>query len=217
MSILVLRHEPFEHLGHFAAALENSFRYHDLGHQFDTESYQAVIVLGGPMSANDPEMAGELALIERALQDGVPLFGVCLGAQLIAKALGAQVYRNHDLEIGWAPVFLTDAAQGDPVLGKIPSPTTFFHWHGETFDLPRGAEWLAWSERTRHQAFRYGSKVYGLQFHPEVTAEMIEDWCAQPVNCGDVATFTEPVDPQAYDQSALARQIISNWLLAPAC
>jgi len=73
--------------------------------------------------------------------------------------------------------------------GGIASPETFFHWHGETFDLPEGAEWLAYSEKCRHQAYRYERKVYGLQFHPEVTAEMIEDWCRQPVNCGDVETL----------------------------
>lgn len=214
MSVLVLRHEQFEHLGHFAQALPCEFRYHDLGEPFDGERSEAMVILGGPMSANDPEMAGEIAMIEGALKAGVPLLGICLGSQLIAKALGARVYRNDVLEIGWAPVYLTDAGRGDPVFEKIPSPSTFFHWHGETFGLPRGAELLGWSDKCRHQAYRYGRNVYGLQFHPEVTAEMIADWCAQPVNCGDVDTLTEPIDPCAHDQEAAARHIVSKWLNA---
>ncbi len=212
-SILVLRHQPFEHLGHFTQALTVPYSYHDLGEEFASESYQALIILGGPMSANDAEMTPELALIERALRDNVPLLGICLGSQLIAKALGARVYRNSALEIGWEPVFFTDSARINPVFGQIPSPSTFFHWHGETFDLPRGAEWLAWSEKTPHQAYRYGSKVYGLQFHPEVTAEMIEDWCAQPVNRADMATLTTRIDPCAHDQSKVATEILKRWLV----
>jgi GMP synthase (glutamine-hydrolysing) len=206
MSLLVLRHEPFEHLGLFTAPLDTNkipFVYHDLGDPMPFGEYRGVVVLGGPMSANDPlpGLADELALIERALDRGVPLLGICLGSQLIAKALGARVYRNVTLEIGWEPVHLTDAGRGDPIFQGIESPATFFHWHGDTFDLPPGAEWLAWSEKTRHQAYRAGSNVYGLQFHPEVTAGMIEDWSREPVNCGDVATLAE-----------LARRIIENWL-----
>jgi len=212
MSVLVLRHEFFEGLGYFTEKLAGSFRYHDLGAPFDGEPYDSLIVLGGPMSANDPEMAPELRLIERGVGAGVPMLGICLGAQLIAKALGARVHHNDVLEIGWAPVHFTEAARRDPVLGTIPTPSTLFHWHGETFDLPPGAEWLAWSEKCRHQAYRYGSRIYGLQFHPEVTPEMIEDWCAQPVNCGDVATLAGPIDAHAFDPSSLARQILENWM-----
>lgn len=166
------------------------------------------------MSANDPAMKPELELMDRALAGGVPILGICLGSQLVAKALGARVYRNAALEIGWEPVYLTEAARHDPVFGDLPAPFTFFHWHGETFDLPRGAEWLAYSRKTPHQAYRYGSRVYGIQFHPEVTPEMIADWCAQPVNCGDVATLNETIDPEAHDQSAIARQILKRWRLA---
>jgi GMP synthase (glutamine-hydrolysing) len=215
MSILVIRHEVWEHLGNFAPALEDlgiSFIYKDLGDPFPEGKYAAMVVLGGPMSANDPEMKDELSGIGRALDAGLPVLGICLGSQLIAKALGARVYRNTGLEIGWEPVYLTDSGKNDPVLGGIPSPSTFFHWHGETFDLPEGAERLAWSERTRHQAFRYGRNVYGLQFHPEVTAEMIEDWWSQPVNCGDVSTWSEPVDARAFDQAGLAKRLVGAWV-----
>ncbi len=176
--------------------------------------YDRLIVMGGPMSANDPitGLADELRTIDRALVRGTPILGICLGSQLIAKALGARVYRNSELEIGWEPVYLTDAGCADPLFHGTQSPATFFHWHGETFDLPSGAEWLAWSKKTRHQAYRYGSNVYGLQFHPELDSAMIADWCEQPVNCGDVATLAKPVDPKAHDQSAAAERIIAHWI-----
>jgi GMP synthase-like glutamine amidotransferase len=166
------------------------------------------------MSANDslPGLAHEIEVIRSALARQTPVLGICLGSQLIAKALGARVYRNPYAEIGWAPVSFTEAARRDPVFADVPSPTTFFHWHNETFDLPEGAELLARSDRCRHQAYRYGRNVYGLQFHPEITPAMIEDWCAQPVNCGDVRALTEPIDAYATDPSSLAQLIFERWL-----
>jgi GMP synthase (glutamine-hydrolysing) len=217
MPLLVLRHEPFEHLGHFAAALDENgvtFVYHDLGEPLELDGHSGVIVMGGPMSANDPlaGLADELNLIGRAVDEDVPLLGICLGSQLIAKALGARVYRCEQSEIGWAPVHLAVAARCDPLFSGIASPATFFHWHGETFDLPAGAEWLASSEKCRHQAYRFGRRTYGLQFHPEITPEMIVDWCAQPVNCGDVASLDAPIDPHAADSGPMARKILEGWL-----
>ena len=217
--ILVLRHEVFEHLGFFAPVLTRRgipFRYHDLGQPFEDADFDSLIVLGGPMSANDPlpGLADELDVIRRALSAGLPILGICLGSQLIARALGARVYRNAELEIGWYPVHFTDFGRSDPLFRSLPSPAMFFHWHGETFDLPEGAEWLAWSEKCRHQAYRYGSNVYGIQFHPEITPEMIEDWSAQPVNCGDMARLDGPIDPEAFDSAPLAHTILENWLTA---
>jgi len=216
MAILVLRHEPFEHLGHFAGVLEAShveYRYHELGEPLPAEQHDGLIIMGGPMSANDslPGLVDELGLIERALRDDIPMLGICLGSQLIAKALGARVYRNKELEIGWAPVWLTEEGRGDAVFGGMDSQELFFHWHGETFDLPAGAIWLAYSEKCRHQSYRYGRRVYGIQFHPEITAEMIVDWCAQPVNCGDVAEVGE-IDSLAHDGAGSSRKIMESWL-----
>ena len=217
MAIMVLRHEVFEHLGYLSEAFSRRnqrFFYHELGEPIPETGWNGLVVLGGPMSANDPlpGLKDELGVIQKALAAEMPILGICLGSQLIAKALGARVHRNQELEIGWAPVQFTEAGLADPVFQGIHSPETFFHWHGETFDLPAGCEWLAWSDRTRHQAFRHGRKVYGLQFHPEVTPEMIADWSAQPVNCGDVATLAAPIDARAFDQAPLARQIAERWL-----
>ena len=214
-SLLVLRHEPFEHLGYFEEVLRDrniSFVYSDLGDIVDLGAHHGIIVMGGPQSANDREMAAELLFIQEALDAGVPALGICLGAQLIAKALGAQVCPNREKEIGWAPVYLTDAAAGDPVFGRLSSPSTFFHWHSETFMLPVGAVSLAYSDKCRQQAFRFHRTVYGVQFHPEITPEMIVDWSAQPVNCGDTDALDAPLDPHGADGAPLARQILEGWL-----
>lgn len=214
--ILVLRHEPFEHLGHFAASLDENqvpYRYHEMGEPLPNERHSGLIILGGPMSANDdlPGLRDEIRLIEGTLKEELPVLGICLGSQLIARALGARVYRNAQLEIGWERVLLTEAGRWDAVFEGIESGEMFFHWHGETFDLPEGASWLAYSEKTRHQAYRYGENVYGIQFHPEITAEMIADWCVQPVNCGDVAAVGV-VDSTAYDTRGVSRKIVQSWL-----
>jgi GMP synthase (glutamine-hydrolysing) len=214
-SILVLRHEPFEHLGHFAEILESQnipFVYKDLGESLESAKHHPVIIMGGPQSANDAVLAAELEWIGQAIRAGTPVLGICLGSQLIAKALGARVYKNARKEIGWAPVYFTEAAKDDPLFAGLASPTTFFHWHGETFDLPEGATWLAYSDNCRHQAFRHGRNVYGIQFHPEITPEMILDWSAQPANCGDVETLDAPIDPHAADTAPLARRILQGWL-----
>jgi GMP synthase-like glutamine amidotransferase len=213
-SMLVLRHEPFEHLGHFEAVLKNrniSFFYSDLGDVPDLGTHDGVIVMGGPQSANDQEMAAEYHFIQQALDSKTPVLGICLGAQLIAKALGAHVYRNAEKEIGWAPVFFTDAA-GDPIFSRFPSPSVFFHWHSETFMLPAGAVSLAYSDKCRQQAFRFHDTVYGIQFHPEITPEMIVDWSAQSVNCADADSLDVPLDPHAAETASSARQILEGWL-----
>ena len=214
-SLLVLRHEPFEHLGYFAEILRDqkvSFVYSDLDDILDLGGHHGLIVMGGPQSANDQAMSAELHFIQQAIDAKLPVFGICLGAQLIAKALGAHVFRNRVKEIGWEPVYLTEAAESDVVFAGLPSPATFFHWHSETFTLPVGAELLAYSDKCRHQAFRYRDSVYGIQFHPEITPEMVLDWSTQPVNCGDTDTLDAPLDPHAADTAPLARHILEGWL-----
>jgi GMP synthase-like glutamine amidotransferase len=204
--VLAFRHVPFEHLGLIADSLEShgiAYQYADLhcggARPPNIRDASALIVMGGPMSANDDlaYIRQELDLIGEAVSLEIPLLGVCLGAQLIAKALGARVCANPVKEIGWYPVHWTSAAARDAVFRGLATPEIAFHWHGETFDLPPGAELLAYSEACPHQAYRVGENVYGFQFHLEVTPEMIADWLTQDANCGDLREVTAPIDPHA--------------------
>jgi GMP synthase (glutamine-hydrolysing) len=204
MKVVAFRHVPFEDLGLIAGALSErniSIEYADLHHEGaalpSTDTAAGLIFMGGPMSANDSleYLRCEMGLIRLAAERQQPVLGVCLGAQLIAKALGAPVYRNPRKEIGWFDVHLTEAGRRDPLFQKAASVETVFHWHGETFDLPAEAQWLAYSEACKNQAFRIGHHVYGLQFHLEVTPGMIAGWCAEDANCGDVRELNQPIDP----------------------
>ena len=222
MRLVAFRHVPFEGLGLIQPALEArgiAVEYADLFQSGtalpDVASAAGLIFLGGPMSANDdlPYLRQELQVIRQAAERSQPVLGVCLGSQLIAKALGAKVFQNSTKEIGWFDIRLTDAGRQDPILAALDTGETVFHWHGETFDLPEGAAWLAYSQACRHQAFRVGSNVYGLQFHLEVTPEMIADWCTQDANCGDVRELHTPVDPDLHAErlAGLSRLVFGRW------
>jgi GMP synthase-like glutamine amidotransferase len=228
MRVLIFRHVPFEGAGLLGTALHDrgiAFDYADLYDSAalaaDPGGYDGLIFMGGPMSVNDdlPYLRCEEQYIREAVAKGVPVLGICLGSQLIAKALGAGVRRNRAKEIGWFELRFTPAVAADPLFDGLEAETVF-HWHGETFDLPPGAELLAESERCRNQAFRIGDRVYGLQFHLEVTPEMIADWCLQDENCGDVRELTSPIDPyyNAGRMAELSRRVFGAWchLLRPA-
>ena len=221
MAILVFRHVPHEGLGSLAGALEAAglpWEYVDAAEGAampaspDAAGY---VCLGGPMSANDDAayLREEMRLIRAAVHAGRPVLGICLGSQLIARALGARVYRNAEREIGWFPVSWTPAGTRDALFQGLAPSETVFHWHGETFDLPDGAEWLARSERCRHQAFRRGSRVYGLQFHLEATPAMIREWCAAGVNHTDVAQLgaLPDADAHAAHLAELSALVFGRW------
>ena len=144
----------------------------------------ALLVFGGPMNVDEhhrfPWLAPETAAIRDAALGGLPVFGVCLGAQLLARALGARVTKNPEPEVGLLPVQLTNAGASDPLFVGWPRQAPVVQWHSDTFALPAGATLLATSPACRHQAFRYGSRAYGLQFHPEVTADMVAEWADVP-------------------------------------
>lgn len=133
-----------------------------------------ILVLGAPESANDDlqYLKDEMELIKEAVQKNIPALGICLGSQLMAKALGAKVYPGPKKEIGFYHDVVSD--EKSSLFSGIKSPFTVFHWHGDTFDIPHGAQRLAYSE-SYHQAFRYGSAV-GLQFHLEVNSDIIQSW-----------------------------------------
>jgi len=144
----------------------------------------ALLVFGGPMNVDEharfPWLVPETAAIREAALGGLPVFGVCLGAQLLARALGAPVTRNPLPEVGLLDVDLTEAGASDPLFAGWPRRASVVQWHSDTFALPAGATLLATSPACRHQAFRYGSRAYGLQFHPEVTADMVAEWADVP-------------------------------------
>lgn len=137
----------------------------------DPDAIELLIIMGGPMNVNDegqyPWLVAEKRFIRECIRAGKPVLGICLGSQLIASALGARVYRNHENEIGWFPVHGIPAP--DPSVFQFPASVEVFHWHGDTFDLPQGAIHLARSEACENQAFLIGKSVIGLQFHPETT------------------------------------------------
>jgi GMP synthase (glutamine-hydrolysing) len=219
---LAFRHVPFEGAGWLHDVLASrglSLEYVDLYRAGatlpETGQAAALIFLGGPMSVNDdlPYLAREMELIRQAIRRGQPVLGICLGAQLIARAAGAAVRRNPQKEIGWFDVHLTGSGASDPLFAGMDRSENVFHWHGETFDLPDGASLLASSDACRHQAFRLGERTYGIQFHLEVTPAMIEDWSRQDENCGDIRELDAPLDAwrNAARMEALARRVFGNW------
>ncbi|HEV2446307.1 MAG TPA: gamma-glutamyl-gamma-aminobutyrate hydrolase family protein [Candidatus Sulfopaludibacter sp.] len=220
--MLAFRHVPFEGLGLIHPLLESrgiAVEYVDLyqpGAVYPgAERADGLIFLGGPMSVNDPlpYLQWEMRAIRQAVEQDRPVLGICLGAQLMAKALGGVVYRNPAKEIGWFDIAFTGAARHDRLFAQVPDPSTVFHWHGETFDLPDGAVLLASSERCRNQAFRVGDVSYGLQFHLEVTPEMIEDWCGQDGNSQDVRELDAPLDTRCHTRTLkeLAEAVFGRW------
>lgn len=185
--VLVVQHVPYEPLG----TLDRLLRAHKIRIHYvnfarvpdaapDIHDCDALIVLGGPMNVDDqhrhPHLRTELRLIEQALRKQVPVLGICLGAQLLAHALGAAVGRNPQPELGWQRVRLTDHGLRDPVLGRLGAESAIFQWHGDTFAIPHGAEHLAESDLCANQAFRWGRLAYGLQFHLEVDLPLVERW-----------------------------------------
>jgi GMP synthase (glutamine-hydrolysing) len=152
--------------------------------QPDVERYKGLVVLGGPMNVEDqarrPHLHTELAAIERMLELGRPVLGICLGAQLLAHALGAPVKRHPTPEIGWYPLHATDAGRADPVLAPLGESAPVFQWHGCHFEVPATATHLARSDSCEQQAFRWGDNAYGFQFHLEMNPPLIERWLANP-------------------------------------
>ena len=174
-----LQHVPFEGLGSIEAWLVDA-GYEITGTQLYTspllpevEDIDLLVIMGGPMSVNEeqdyPWLAAEKAFIRRVIEAGKATLGICLGAQLIANALGGEVFKNSVKEIGWFPI---RAAKTSNEAGfQFPEEITVFHWHGETFSLPTGAVRIAESEGCKNQAFQLGAHVIGLQFHLETTPD----------------------------------------------
>lgn len=215
-----LQHVPFEGLGFMQPWLEaagceiSCTRPYESADFPALDAFDLLIIMGGPMSVNDeaalPWLAPEKAFVKSAIQAGKRVLGVCLGAQMIASAMGARVYPNRVKEIGWLPVKATNAVEDG--LFRFPRSVDVFHWHGETFDLPPGAVRLAYSEACPNQAFQLGRSVIGLQFHLETTPE-----CARLLveNCrADLRPITRYVQSEIDILSAdLERYRAANALM----
>jgi GMP synthase-like glutamine amidotransferase len=185
MRAVCLKHVPFEGPGAFATALTargvSLERYLVPKDGLPEDAGDLLIVMGGPMSVNDPDgwIAEETDYIRSALLDGKPVIGVCLGSQIMARALGATVRPGKALEIGMTAVTLTPDAKQDPVFRTLPESFEVFEWHGEVFDLPNDCTPLAGSGIAPLQAFRYGPRAYGLLFHLEMEPSGMEALCRE--------------------------------------
>ena len=187
---LIIKHNPSEGGGLFEKILKERGWEQEILPLYSgkvlpdsVDSYGLTLIMGGPMSANDedrfPFLKKEIPFVRQMLKLGKPVLGICLGAQIMAKSLGARVYPGPHKEIGWYFLNQTPSAKSDPLFSLLDSYFLVFQWHGETFDLPNGGICLAGNEAYPSQAFRFGEWAYGLQFHFEVTEPMIKTWLGQ--------------------------------------
>lgn len=183
--VLVFKHVAQENLGTLKPVLgDGAFRIRYVNFDRDPEArpgidkYQGLIILGGWMGVYEadhyPHLKLECQLIEEALKRGIPVLGICLGAQILAHVLGANVRKHSEREVGWQKIELTESGRADPLFSHFRAAETVFQMHGDTFDIPAGAAHLAASAACGGQAFRYGDKAYGLQFHHEIDKSMID-------------------------------------------
>lgn len=146
----------------------------------DLRKIAAVILLGGPMNVYEvkkfPFLNEEEKLIRKALVEEVPFLGICLGAQLLAKTCGVKIYKAPEKEIGWYRIKTTRGGKGDMLFRHLPERMAVFQWHEDTFEIPDGGTLLATGKQCQNQAFKVGSNAYGLQFHVEVTPDMVLRW-----------------------------------------
>jgi GMP synthase (glutamine-hydrolysing) len=228
-TVLALRHVAFEDLGTLAPILREHgalIRYVEAGcddlNRLDPRGPDLLVILGGPIGVNDaglyPFLRDELVFIERRLAAGRPTLGICLGAQLIAHALGARIYPAAHKELGWAPLTLTESGRRSCLRFVAPEETPVLHWHGDTFDLPAGAEHLAATDLCPHQAFSWGAATLALQFHLEVVAVEVERWLIG--HTLELATTPGVTVPGLRAETRLwgarlerqARQCLESWL-----
>lgn len=208
-----LQHVPFEGLGSIETWLQSMradvsvTRFFEEPALPDPADIDLLVIMGGPMSVNDeadhPWLAAEKQFIRSAIENDKAVIGICLGAQLIAGAMGAAVYPNREKEIGWFPVTGTQPDNMEELF-TFPQELLVFHWHGETFDLPDGAMRLARSDACRNQAFQLGKRVIGLQFHLETTPDTARDLVhhcrdeLQPSRYVQSGTEILRIDPPCY-------------------
>lgn len=204
--LLVFQHVAHEILGTLDPLLRSSgfrVRYVNFGRSNykipDLRNYDGLIVLGGPMNVDQvneyPYLIPELSAIENAIGLNMPILGICLGSQLVAKALGAKVRKNGEKEIGWYGINPTEDGKTDSLISNFGNVEKIFQWHGDTFDIPNGAVHLAESSICKNQAFKYGDNIYGFQFHLEVDEPMINRWLITPGNVEELDELKGKINP----------------------
>jgi GMP synthase (glutamine-hydrolysing) len=216
--LLVFQHVAYEPLGTLDPHLRREgfrIRYVNFARHPHAEpgldGYDALVILGGPMNVDEMDrhahLRHEVRVIREALDLGRPVLGICLGAQLLAHAMGAHVGRASEPEIGWYEVTRSADATGDALLGHFAEVERVFQWHGYTFEMAPGATHLASSERCPNQAFRVGDAAWGLQFHLEVDQPMIARWLMTPTHARDVSGLHGGPEPILRDtERFVARQ-----------
>jgi GMP synthase (glutamine-hydrolysing) len=229
--VLVLQHDRFAGLGAYEHVLTEWTAEIELveletsGHLPDWRAFDAIMALGGQASiaASSPPawLAHECQYVRDAVRRGVPYWGVCFGAQLLAMSLGARVYRGQKPEVGIHPVFLTDAGRRDPVFRGASRKLKVFQWHGDGFDLPRGAALLAGSRAYPNQAFRWRARAYGIQFHLEVSPQMAHAWASSSAYAAQldvglgrdrIAHVLGPLEAHSVVLGAIADSLLGRWL-----
>jgi GMP synthase (glutamine-hydrolysing) len=230
--ILVFQHVPYEPLGTLDPLLKASgfkIRYVNFARNPELrptlDKYAAMIVLGGPMNSDQidsyPNLQTEIEVIREAIDRDMSVLGICLGAQLLAKALGGSVCRNPVREIGWYDVALTEEGAKDPVLSTFAPRQRVFQWHEDGIQLPDEAVHLASSAASEVQAFRHGEHAYGFQFHLEVDSSLIDRWLSIADNQAILDAEKGNIDPAsiraATDQSIdalqdLSQRTFSRWI-----
>ena len=229
MKIHCLMHVPFEGPAQIADWAESRGHALAFSHLFagdalpELDAFDRLVVMGGPMGVGDedqyPWLSAEKQLIRAAIDAGRSLVGICLGAQLIAEALGAPVSRNPQKEIGWFSIQLTEAARAHPLCKDLPTDLPVLHWHGDTFALPSGALHLAESDACSQQGFLVDGRILGLQFHLEMTPTSLRTLCSY---CADELvpdTFVQSADemlavsPVRYEETARVLETLLDRLL----
>jgi GMP synthase-like glutamine amidotransferase len=218
-----LQHVPFEGLGSIESWLQktgyeiSSTRFYSADVLPEIEDIDLLVVMGGPMSANEEEdypwLVKEKYFIKSVIQAGKPVLGICLGAQLIANSMGAEVFPNSEKEIGWFPVKAVDPEIRS--VFRFPDELEVFHWHGETFRLPHGAVQIAESEGCKNQAFQIGGNVIGLQFHAEMTSQSVQaiiEHCKEDLVEGKYIQSEPDILSASQEQYASTNRLMENIL-----